>query len=65
MMAAEMWPQRSVLEEKMFESTGAEKRMKLCFLDIPELHLNNLTGKRFIKTLNETEDVDIFRQMSV
>ena len=34
--------------------------MKLRFFDIPELHLNNLTGYRFIKALDETEDVAIF-----
>jgi hypothetical protein len=64
-MISNIWPRKGKLIEEMFEYTGAEKRMKLCFFDIPELHLNNSTGKHFIQALNETEDIEIFSQMSV
>jgi hypothetical protein len=60
LICSEIWPRKTILLDKMFEFSGAEKRMKLCFFDIPELHLNNSTGKRFINALNETEDVEIF-----
>ena len=49
----------------MFDQKGPDRRMKMFYFDIPNLHRRSKTGVAFIKALDNSDETDIFSLFTV